>query len=120
MVLQQFVSPVAHVQSRSRVVSEDGTSLCCNTQWYLQVQWRQKEVSNSNTSCFVHIPHVIFTLAHKLSMCSASWGEAALIPYLHTKSYLLKPKDMAKASACLLLVPAKQEKTTGSDLDGIF
>lgn len=37
-----------------------------------------------------------------------------------THTYLLKPKDVAKFSACLLLDPAKQEKTTWSDLAGIF
>lgn len=83
--------------------------------------------SGDKRRCLTQIPIIlfifhmyIFTLAHKVSTCSASWGEAALIPSLHTKSYLVKPKDMAKPSACLLLVPAKQEKTTGSDLDGIF
>lgn len=63
----------------------------------------------------------MLTLAHKKSSkSSASSGKATLTPSLHTAAYLLKPKDIAKLSACLLLVPAKQEKTTGSDLAGIF
>lgn len=66
-----------------------------------KVQWRQEEVSNSNTSSFIHIPRLNFYPDHKkLSTSSASWGEAALIPSLHTQVIPAETQGHGK-SECL-------------------